>query len=349
MCQYSAIDGFAGDWHLVHLGSRAAGGMGLVCVEATAVSPEGRITPGDLGLWHDDHIEGLRRITDFIRSQGAVPAIQLAHSGRKGSRARPWDGGAVLRERSEGPGSRDAESDVWDAAWTVVGPSPLPWETGDPMPMALDGAGLRRIVEAFRSAAERALQAGFEVVEIHAAHGYLLHSFLSPLTNHRDDAYGGSFEGRTRVLREVAEAVREVWPERLPLLCRLSVTDWMEWTGEPSWTLEQSIELARQLHHLGVDMMDCSSGGLVPEQRIPGGAGYQTPFAAHIRQETGIPTIAVGLVTQPAQADHIIRTGQADLVAIGRQLLRDPFFGLRAAHETHQKADWPNPYLRAPF
>jgi 2,4-dienoyl-CoA reductase-like NADH-dependent reductase (Old Yellow Enzyme family) len=217
------------------------------------------------------------------------------------------------------------------------------------MPMALDGAGLRRIVEAFRSATERALQAGFEVVEIHAAHGYLLHSFLSPLTNHRDDAYGGSFEGRTRLLREVAEAVREVWPERLPLLYRLSVTDWMEWTGEPSWTLEQSIELARQLHHLGVDMMDCSSGGLVLEQRIPGGAGYQTPFAARIRQETGIPTIAVGLVTQPAQADHIIRTGQADLVAIGRQLLRDPFFGLRAAHETHQKADWPNPYLRAPF
>lgn len=337
MCQYMAEDGHATDWHLVHLGSRAAGGTGLVCAEATAVRPEGRISAQDMGIWDDGHVEGLARITGFIRSQGAASAIQLAHAGRKGSRSRPWEGGAAL-------------SVDHPMGWQTLAPSAMAYQEGDQVPVEMTLDQIRECVESFRDGARRALQAGFDVVEIHAAHGYLIHEFLSPLTNHRKDTYGESFEGRTRFLREIVDAVRQVWPETHPLFVRLSVSDAMEHDpGSASWTLEQSVALARLLSAQGVDMIDCSSGGLVPEQRIIGGAGYQTPFAERIRREAEIPTIAVGLITDGAQADHIIRTGQADLVAVGREFMRDPHFTLRAAHETRQEGHWPNSYLRGTF
>ncbi len=331
MCQYSSVDGLADDWHLVHLGARAAGGAALVMTEAAAVEPRGRISPADLGIWDDRHVEALRRVTAFISAQGAVPGIQLAHAGRKASTAPPREGGGPV--------------DAVGGGWTVVGPSPVPFAPGSPVPEPLDAAGLHEVVAAFVAAARRALVAGFQVVEIHAAHGYLLHQFLSPLANRRDDAYGGDLEGRCRLVLEVVEGVRGVWPAELPLLVRISATDW----AEGGWDPEQSVELARRLGPLGVDLIDCSSGGLVPGVRIPVEPGYQVPFAERIRREAEIATGAVGLITEPRQANAIVHDGRADLVLLARQLLREPSWPLRAAHELGHDdvAPWPKQYLRA--
>ena len=330
MCQYSSREGFANDWHLVHLGSRAAGGAGLVFTEAAAVLPEARIRPQDLGIWNDEHVPMLARITRFVRQQGAAAGIQIAHAGRKASTRRPWDGhGAV-------PASEGGWSNVF-------APSPLPFAENYARPRELDHDGIARVIHAFAEAARRAGEAGFQVIEIHAAHGYLLHEFLSPLSNHRQDEYGGNLENRTRLLRETAAAVREVWPERLPLFVRISATDW----AEGGWEIEQSIELARQLRGLGVDLIDCSSGGTVAHVQVPIGPGYQTPFAERIRREAGIATGAVGMITGPAQADHIVRTGQADLILMAREFLREPYWPLQAARELGQQASWPVQYLRA--
>jgi len=330
MCQYSSEKGFANDWHLVHLGSRAVGGAGLVLTEATAVVPEGRISPQDLGIWSEDHIEPLARITRFIREQGTVAGVQLAHAGRKASTYRPWDGRGLVPEAEGG----------WRR---VVAPSTLAFADGYAVPEALAEDGIRKVVKAFAEAAHRACDAGFRVVEIHAAHGYLLHEFLSPFSNQRQDRYGGSFLNRTRLAREVVAAVRSTWPERLPLFVRMSVTDW----EAGGWDLEQSIELARQLKPLGVDLMDCSSGGNLAQGKIPVGPGYQTPFAERIRREAGIATGAIGVITSPVQADHIIRTGQADVVLLAREFLRDPYWPLRAARELSHVVPWPAQYLRA--
>lgn len=327
MCQYSSQDGLPNDWHLVHLGSRAVGGAGLVCVEATAVTPEGRISLADTGLWSDAHTEAFARITQFIRQQGAVPAIQLAHAGRKASCAVPWQGGKALA----------------DGAWTTLAPSAVPFAEGDPAPHALSPDELDALVAHFRAAAVRAKEAGFDCVEVHMAHGYLLHEFLSPLSNRREDDYGGSLENRMRLPLRVATAVREVWPANLPLFVRLSATDWMD----GGWDLAQSVTLSRKLKDLGVDMIDCSSGGLVPNASIPVGAGFQTPFAETIRREVGIATIAVGMITEPVQAEHIVRTGQADAVMLARELLRDPYWPLHAAHALHSEIEWPVQYERA--
>ena len=315
MCQYSSVDGFANDWHLVHLGSRAVGGAALVLTEATAVLAEGRISPEDLGIWKDEHSEMLARIFRFIEAQGAVPGMQLAHAGRKASTAAPWKTGEhVVAEK--------------DGGWRpIFAPSPLPFSPGDIVPEELSHEGIARVVRAFADASLRALEAGAKVIEIHAAHGYLLHSFLSPLSNQRTDEYGGSFENRTRALREVVTAIRAVWPERLPLLVRISATDWVE----GGWDIEQSVALARQLKTLGVDLVDCSSGGAVPGATIPVGPGYQVPFAERIRAEAGIATAAVGMITTPEQADQIIRTGQADIVFLAREFLRDPYWPIHAA------------------
>lgn len=330
MCQYSSREGFATDWHLVHLGSRAAGGAGLVFTEAAAVLPEGRISPQDLGIWSDQHIPMLARIARFVRGQGSAPGVQLAHAGRKASTRRPWEGHGAVPAREGG----------WS---NVVAPTSLPFAEGYPLPHELDDAGIGQILEGFAQAAARAQEAGFQVIEIHAAHGYLLHEFLSPLSNHRQDGYGGALENRTRLLREVVTAVRRVWPERLPLFVRISATDW----AEGGWDIEQSVELARQLRPLGVDLIDCSSGGTLPHVEMPVGPGYQTPFAERIRREAGIPTGAVGMITSPAQADHILRTGQADLILMAREFLRDPYWPLRAARELGYYTAWPVQYLRA--
>lgn len=330
MCQYSSHDGFANDWHLVHLGSRAVGGAALVFTEAAAVLPEGRISPDDLGIWKDAHVEMLRRIFDFIRAQGALPGMQLAHAGRKASTSAPWKGHAPLAPN--------------DGGWSpIFGPSALPFDEGYQAPQELDSAGITRIREAFAQAAERALRSGAEVLEIHAAHGYLLHSFLSPLSNVRTDEYGGSFENRVRFLCETVAAVREVWPEKFPLFVRISSTDWTE----GGWTEEDSVPLAKKLKSLGVDVIDCSSGGNVPDARIPVGAGYQLPFAAKVRAEAGIATGAVGMITAPEQADQIVRMGQADLVLMAREFLRHPYWPLHAARPLHQKMEAPSPYGRA--
>ena len=329
MCQYSSDDGFANDWHLVHLGGRAVGGAAVVFTEATAVTAEGRISPEDLGLWKDAHIEPLSRIVRFIHGQGGHAGVQLAHAGRKASTYRPW-AGATGSVPSAGGG------------WTAVAPSAVAFEGYAP-PRALDESGIREVVRAFAAGARRAREAGFRIVEIHAAHGYLLHEFLSPLSNQRDDRYGGSFENRTRLVREVVEAVREAWPERSPLFVRISVTDW----AEGGWNVEQSVELAKLLHPLGVDLMDCSSGGLVNHQKIPLAPGYQVPFAERIRREAGIPTGAVGLITSAAQADEIVRSGRADAVLLARQFLRDAYWPLHAAAERGQADSWPVQYLRA--
>jgi len=331
MCQYSSVDGFANDWHLVHLGSRAVGGAALVMTEATAVVPEGRISPEDLGLWKEDHVEMLAQIFRFIESQGAVPGVQLAHAGRKASTAAPWKTGERVVHDKEG-------------GWRpIFAPSPLPFSPADIVPTELDHNGIKRAVQAFAAASRRALKAGAKVIEIHAAHGYLLHSFLSSLSNQRDDEYGGSFENRTRALREVVEAVRAVWPERLPLFIRISATDW----AEGGWDIEQSVTLACQLKKLDVDLIDCSSGGVVPDAKIPALPGYQVPFAERIRRETGILTAAVGMITTPEQADQIIHTGQADMVFLARELLRDPYFPLRAASRLDAKAGIAPQYQRA--
>ncbi|MGE0866366.1 MAG: NADH:flavin oxidoreductase/NADH oxidase [Vicinamibacterales bacterium] len=330
MCEYSSEAGFANDWHLVHLGSRAVGGAGLVLTEATAVTPEGRISPQDLGIWQDEHVEFLARIARFIHEQGSVAGMQLAHAGRKASTYRPWSGAGAVPEPEGG--------------WTdVLAPSAVPFAGNYPMPQELTAAGIERITAAFVAAARRAHAAGFRVIELHAAHGYLLHEFLSPLSNHRQDHYGGSFENRTRLVREVVTAVRQAWPERLPLFVRISATDWVD----GGWDIEQSIELARQVKPLGVDFIDCSSGGNAAQAKIPIGPGYQAPFAERIRREAGILTGAVGLITEPAQADQIIATGQADAVLLARELLRDPYFPLRAARELGQDVPWPAQYLRA--
>ncbi len=330
MCQYSSQDGYANDWHLVHLSSRAVGGAGLVMTEAAAVEPRGRISPQDLGIWSDGHGEALAKIVALIHNFGAVAAIQLAHAGRKASTAPPWEGGKGVDESQGG----------WRP---VVGPSAIAFDDL-PIPEALSIEGIQEITNAFVQAARRSLEAGFKVVEIHAAHGYLLHQFLSPLSNHREDKYGGSFENRTRLLREVVQGVRDVWPERYPLWVRISATDWVD----NGWDIEQSVALADKLKPLGVDLIDCSSGGSVPSVKIPVGPGYQTPFAERIRREAKILTGAVGMITSPPQADHIIRTGQADVVLLARELLRDPYWPLRAAKQLgHDDNIFPVQYDRA--
>jgi 2,4-dienoyl-CoA reductase-like NADH-dependent reductase (Old Yellow Enzyme family) len=329
MCQYQAVEGVAQDWHLVHLGGLAQGGAGLVLTEATAVVPEGRISPDDLGLWNEAQAEPLARIVRFIASQGAAAGIQLAHAGRKASNPAPWKGSGSLPVEKGG--------------WVPVAPSALAFDEGWTVPTALDEGGLAAVVQGFVDAARRALAAGFQVVEIHAAHGYLLHQFLSPLSNHREDRYGGSFENRTRLLREVVAAVRDVWSERLPLFVRLSATDWVE----GGWNLDQSVELAKALSDLGVDLVDCSSGGLVPRAEIPLGPGYQVPFAARIRAEASLATGAVGLITAPEQAEQILAQSSADLVLLGRQLLRDPRWPLHAAPALKAEIPWPASYARA--
>jgi len=330
MCQYSSEAGFANDWHLVHLGARAVGGAGLTLTEATAVTPEGRISPQDLGIWHEDHVAPLARIVRFIHEQGSVAGMQLAHAGRKASTYRPWSGGGKV--------------DPSDGGWTdVLAPSAEKFSDNYPQPRAMLVDEIRRVVDAFAAAAGRALTAGFKVIEIHAAHGYLLHEFLSPLTNHRDDRYGGSFENRTRIVREVIAAVRRVWPETHPLFMRISSTDWTE----GGWDVEQSVELARHVKPLGVDLIDCSSGGNVAHAKIALAPGYQVPFAARIRQEADILTGAVGLITTAAQAEEIVSSGHADAVLLARELLRDPYFPMRAARELGQDITWPAQYLRA--
>jgi 2,4-dienoyl-CoA reductase-like NADH-dependent reductase (Old Yellow Enzyme family) len=330
MCEYSSADGYASDWHLVHLGSRAVGGAGLVMTEATAVLPEGRISPQDLGIWKDDHIEPLARIVRFLHEQGSVAGMQLAHAGRKASTCRPWEGNGEIPESAGG----------WKK---VVAPSALRFSDNYPMPQALTMEGIQEVVKAFAAAARRASEAGFRVIEIHAAHGYLIHEFLSPLSNQRSDAYGGSFENRTRILREVVAAVREVWPEQYPLFVRISATDWVE----GGWDIQQSVELARGLKKLGADLIDCSSGGNATQAKIPVGPSYQTPFADRMRRETGILTGAVGMITTPPQAEQIIASGQADAIFLARELLRDPYWPLRAARELRQPTTWPVQYLRA--
>ena len=329
MCQYSATDGVPDDWHLVHLGSRAVGGAAAVIAEATAVSPEGRISPSDTGIWNDAQAEAWARIARFITRESAVAGIQLAHAGRKASTAAPWHGGKGLT-----PGQ---------GGWTPVAPSALAFNDDYPMPQALDDAGIAKVVSDFVDAARRALAAGFQLAEIHAAHGYLLHEFLSPLSNRRDDRYGGSFDNRTRLLREVVDAVRTVWPAHLPLWLRISASDW----AEGGWDIEHSIELARSMPAHGVDLIDVSSGGLVPNARIPSGPNYQVPFACRIRREAGIPTGAVGMITEPAQADAIVQNGEADLILLAREMLRDPYFPRRAAHALGASIEAPEQYQRA--
>lgn len=330
MCEYSSTDGFANNWHLVHLGSRAIGGSGLLITEATAVSAEGRISYGDLGIWKDEHIEKLKEVTDFIHEQGAVAGIQLAHAGRKASHQKPWDGGKLIPSDQEN-------------GWQTVAPSALPFAEGTEAPVELDKAGIEKIKADFKAATVRALNAGFKVIELHAAHGYLLHQFYSPLSNHRTDEYGGSFENRIRLLLEVIDEVKQVWPANLPLIVRISATDWTE----GGWTIEDSVELAKKLKEAGVDLIDTSTGGNVPRTTIPVKPGYQVEFAEAIKKQTGILTGAVGMITEAQQANAIIESGQADLVLLARELLRDPHFPLRAAHELGQEIHWPLQYERA--
>ena len=330
MCQYSSEDGFAHDWHLVNLGTRAVGGAALVFTEASAVLPEGRISPQDLGIWKDEHIEMLARIFRFVEAQGAIAGMQLAHAGRKASTSAPWKGGTPLSPAEGG--------------WTpIFGPSPVPFDDGYQTPAELDAAGMERVRDAFVAAARRAEEAGAQVVEIHAAHGYLLHSFLSPLSNRRSDRYGGSFENRIRFLCETAAAVRKVWPDKYPLWVRISSTDWTE----GGWNGDESVALAKELKTVGVDLIDCSSGGAVPKAVIPTGAGYQVPFASRIRGEAKIATGAVGMITAPAQADQIIRSGEADVILMAREFLRHPYWPLNAAPALHQKIKGPVQYGRA--
>lgn len=329
MCQYSSKDGFANDWHIVHLGSRAVGGAALVLTEATAVSPEGRISIADLGIWKDEHIEYLQKVTRFILQQGSVPGIQLAHAGRKASRNEPWNGDKLILESQGG--------------WKVVAPAGIPFSAEYAIPKALTREGIEKVVSDFSIAAERTLKAGFRVIEIHAAHGYLIHEFLSPLSNKRTDNYGGIFENRIRLLLEIISAVRSIWPAKYPLFVRISATDWTE----GGWTIEDSIALAEIMKSREVDLVDCSSGGIIPGVKIPIVPGYQVPLANRIRNQTGIYTGAVGMILTPEQAEQIIANGQADLVIMAREFLRDPYFPLRAAFELNEDITWPNQYLRA--
>jgi 2,4-dienoyl-CoA reductase-like NADH-dependent reductase (Old Yellow Enzyme family) len=327
MCQYVARDGFADDWHLVHLGSRAAGGVALVMVEATAITPDGRITHGDLGIWSDQHVAPLARIAQFVRSQGSVAGIQLAHAGRKASCDLPWNGGAGLTTQQAG-------------GWPVVGPSAIPFDEGHPVPIPVDDGGIDDIVAAFEVATKRALAAGFQVIEIHAAHGYLLHEFLSPLSNRRSDSYGGSLENRMRLTIRVAAAVRQVVSADRPVFVRISGTDW----ADGGWDIEQSVVLASRLKDLGIDLIDVSSGGLVPKARIPVGKGYQVPLARKVRDEAGIMTGAVGLITEVQQANEIVTGGDADLVFLARELLREPYWAIKAQQELGSQPSWPISY-----
>jgi 2,4-dienoyl-CoA reductase-like NADH-dependent reductase (Old Yellow Enzyme family) len=329
MCQYSSVDGFVNDWHVVHLGTRAVGGAGMVMVEASAVEADGRITPGDLGIWSDDHIPGLARIVRFIADHGAVPAIQIAHAGRKASCDLPWRGGLQLSLEQGG--------------WQTVAPSPIPFLAGERPPRELSREEIGSIAGSFVAAAQRALEAGFQVIEIHGAHGYLISEFLSPLTNQRTDDYGGSFENRTRLLREVVVAVRAVMPDPLPLFVRVSASDW----GEHGWGGDDTVRLAAMLKPLGVDLLDCSSGGVVAEVKIPVAPGFQVPFAARVRREAGLPSAAVGMITQARQADAIIRNGEADMVLLARELLRNPYWPHWAARELGVELPVPNQYLRS--
>ena len=326
MCEYSSTDGVATDWHLVHLGSRAVGGAGLVIAEATAVSPEGRITPGDAGIWADKHIEPIERINRFLKEHGAVPGIQIAHAGRKASAARPWEGGATLADNAGG--------------WPILAPSALAFG-GDltKIPCAMSEADIARVQGEFVGAAKRSLAAGCEWLELHAAHGYLAHEFLSPLSNQRTDRYGGSFENRIRFLVELTCAVRAVWPDKFPLAVRVSCTDWVS----GGWDIEQSIELARRLKAAGVDLMDCSSGAILPAVKIPVGAGFQVPFAERIRREAGIATATVGCITEPTHADEIIRNGRADVVLLAREFLREPYWPRIAARALGHRGLLPAP------
>jgi 2,4-dienoyl-CoA reductase-like NADH-dependent reductase (Old Yellow Enzyme family) len=329
MCQYSSIDGLANDWHLVHLGSLATGGAAIVFTEATAVTAEGRISPQDLGIWSDEHVPGLRRITDFIHSQGSIAGIQLAHAGRKGSTKAPWFGDGTVTPP--------------DGGWEPVGPTSEPFAEHYPIPRALTVSEINSVVRTFEAATRRAGEAGFDIVEIHAAHGYLLHQFLSPLVNTRRDEYGGSFDNRARLTIDVADAVRRAWPDSLPVFVRISATDWVD----GGWDLEQSVELASRLRTVGIDLIDCSSGGAVRNAKVPVAPGYQVPFAERIRKDAGIATGAVGLITSAVQADQIVRNGEADVVLLARQMLRDSFFPAHAAQELGIAFPWPRQYQRA--
>lgn len=328
MCMYSSIEGYANNWHLVHLGSRAVGGAGLVMTEATAVSPEGRISPDDLGIWKDEHIPKLKEIADFVEGQDSCLGIQLAHAGRKASNLSPWKG------RKNIPPA--------DGGWQTVAPNDLKFSESDTLPKALDKAGIQKVIDDFKSAAQRALQAGFKVAEIHAAHGYLIHQFLSPLSNKRNDEYGGSFENRIRLLMEITDAINEVWPKTLPLFMRISASDWVD----GGWDLEQTVELAKLLKTKGVDLIDCSSGGLLPDVKIPVEKGYQVHFAEKIKKETGMMTGAVGLITKANEAEEILQQNRADLILIAREMLRNPYFPMYAAHELNYDLKWPNQYER---
>lgn len=327
MCQYNASEGFANDWHLVHLGSRAVGGAALVMVEATAVTKDGRISPGDMGIWQDEHVESLKRIASFINSQGSIAGIQLAHAGRKASCDLAWKGGALLNPGDQG-------------GWQVVAPSAIPFYGGDPEPLALTLEDIDTLVQAFEAAARRAVLAGFKVIEIHAAHGYLLHEFLSPISNQRKDVYGGSLQNRMRLLLRIATNLRQLLGSERPLFVRISATDWVE----NGWDLPQSIELAKELKSIGVDLIDVSTGGMVPKAQIPVARGYQVPFAKAIREHAKIMTAAVGLITEVQHANDIICNGDADLVFIGRELLREPYWALKAMSELGSEPSWPGPY-----
>jgi len=329
MCQYSATDGFANDWHLVHLGSRAVGGASLIIMEATSVSPEGRISPGDLGLWKDEQIDMLKRITRFIHEQGSIAGIQLAHAGRKASFNAPWNGSKQLSAEEGG--------------WQTVAPSAIPFNEADVIPIALSTADIEQVKADFKAATVRAIEAGFRVIELHGAHGYLIHQFLSPLSNQRTDNYGGSFENRIRFLLELVESVQEEWPAENPLFVRLSATDW----AEGGWTAEETVQLSAILKDKGVDLIDVSSGGLAIQQQIPVFPGYQVQFAEAVKQQTGILTGAVGLITSAEQAEGILKGGQADLVLLAREFLRDPYFPLTAAHKLDAEVKWPVQYERA--
>jgi 2,4-dienoyl-CoA reductase-like NADH-dependent reductase (Old Yellow Enzyme family) len=329
ICQYSSADGFANDWHLVHLGSRAVGGAGAIIAEATAVSPEGRITPDDLGIWKDEHIEKLQQITTFIKAQGCVPAIQLAHAGKKASTSSEWKGGGFL------PIAR--------GGWQTLSASPIAFDEGYALPLALDKEGINNVLQNFENAAQRALKAGFDIIEIHAAHGYLVHQFLSPLSNERTDEYGGSFENRIRLLLQIVESVKKVWPVYLPIWVRISATDWTA----GGWNIDEATKLAGILKEKGIDLIDVSSGGLVPGAKIPAAPSYQVPFAAKIKKETGITTGTVGLITQAQQAEDILKSGDADIIIMAREMLRDPYFAMHAAKQLGYDFAWPVQYRRA--
>ena len=329
MCQYSSNDGFANPWHLVHLGSRAVGGAGLIMTEAAAVSPEGRITPTDLGIWKDEHIKELKNIVNFVEAQGSIIGIQLAHAGRKASTSPPWKGGKRLLADKDG--------------WEPLAPSAIPFHENDPAPISLDNAGIQKVINDFKKAAIRALEADFKFIEIHAAHGYLLHEFLSPLSNHRTDEYGGSFENRSRLLVNIVKTIREIWPQDLPLFVRISATDWVE----GGWNEEESVKLSKILKQHEVDLIDCSSGGLVPDAEIPVRKEYQVPFAEKIKKETGILTAAVGLITETFEAEDILENHRADMVLMAREFLRNPYFPLNAAQNLGEDIKWPVQYERA--